>query len=113
MKAQNVIFRLALIAGLSISSAAWAVNMQLGQILPYLDCRHQARFSALASFAATLLACVAAVASWRATARARSTQPLTATSVFLGSMSALSALIFAFALSMQGIASLVLSGCER
>jgi uncharacterized membrane protein YqjE len=113
MNTHNIIFRLSLIAGLSISSAAWAVNMQLGQILPYLDCRHQARFSALASFVAMLLACVAAVVSWRATARARSTQPLTATSGFVGAMSALSALIFAFALSMQAIASLVLSGCER
>jgi len=113
MNAHNIIFRLSLIAGFSLSSAAWAVNMQLGQILPYLDCRHQMRFSALASFVAMLLACVAAAASWRATARARSTQPLTATSSFVGAMSALSALIFAFALSMQAIASLVLSGCER
>jgi uncharacterized membrane protein YqjE len=113
MNAHNIIFRLSLIAGLSISSAAWALNMQLGQILPYLDCRYQAPFSAAASFVAMLLACVAAIVSWRATVRARSTQPLTATSGFVGAMSALSALIFAFALSMQAIASLVLSGCER
>jgi uncharacterized membrane protein YqjE len=113
MTAHNIIFRLSLIAGLAIASAAWAINMQLGEILPYLDCRHQARFSAFVSFAAMLFACAAAVISWRATIRAGRTGPLTATSGFVGALSALSALVFAFALSMQGIASLVLSGCER
>jgi uncharacterized protein YihD (DUF1040 family) len=38
---------------------------------------------------------------------------LTAVSGFVGALSALTALVLIFALSMQGIASLVLSGCER
>jgi hypothetical protein len=113
MNSQNIIFRVALLAGLVIASAAWAINMQLGEILPYLDCRHQVRFSAIASFAGMLLACIAAAVSWRATIRARTAEPLTATSGFIGAMSALSALVFVFALSMQAIAALVLSGCER
>ena len=113
MNAHNVLFRLSLIAGLALASAAWAINTQLGEILPYLDCRQHARYSALASLGGLLLACVAAVLSWRATTRAKNTEPFTATSGFIGAMSALSALVFAFAIFLQGIASLVLSGCER
>jgi len=113
MKMQNVLLRFSLVAGLAVASAAWATNTQLGEILPYVDCRHQARFLALASFAALLLVGAAAILSWRASSRARNRAPVTATSGFIGALSALSAVIFAFALSMQAVASLVLSGCER
>jgi hypothetical protein len=113
MSAHNLVFRLSLISGLALASAAWAINTQLGEILPYLDCRQHARYSALASLAGLLLACLAAVVSWRATGRARSTEPFTATSGFIGAMSALSALVFSFAIFLQAIAPLVLSGCER
>ena len=113
MNAHTIVFRLSLIAGLALGSAAWAVNTQLGEILPYLDCRQHARYSAFASLAALLLASVAAILSWRATRRAQNTEPFTATSGFIGAMSALSALVFTFAIFLQGIASLVLSGCER
>lgn len=113
MTKHSTLLRLALIAGLAVASAAWAVNMQLGEILPYVDCQHQARFSAAASFIALLLASVGAVVSWRATHRAERAGPLTAVSGFVGALSALAALVFIFALSMQGVASLVLSGCER
>ena len=43
----------------------------------------------------------------------KNTSSLTATYRFIARLGALSALIFAFALALQGIASLVLSGCER
>jgi uncharacterized membrane protein YqjE len=113
MTTHNIIFRLSLIAGLALASAAWAINTQLGEILPYLDCRQHARYSAFASLAGLLLACVAAILSWRARRRAQNTEPFTATSGFIGTMSALSALVFTFAIFLQGIASLVLSGCEQ
>lgn len=113
MNTHTVLLRVSLIAGLLIASAAWAFNTQLGEILPYLDCQHQARFSATASFLALVFTGVAGALSWRAMRRARAVTPVSATSGFIGAMSALSVLIFAFALSMQGIASLVLSGCER
>jgi len=96
-----------------LASGAWAINTQLGEILAWPDCQQQARYSAASSSAALLLACVAAIASWRATRRVQVKARLTALSGFIGAMSALSALIFIFALSMQAIASLVLSGCER
>ena len=97
--------------GLCVAPAAWAVNTQLGQILPYLDC--QSGYSAIASFAGVFAACAAGAVSWRAANRAAvSESPAPAVS-FLGSTGALSALIFSFALFMQGAASLVVSGCER
>jgi hypothetical protein len=113
MSAHNLIFRLSLIAGLALASAAWAINTQLGEMLPYLDCRQQARYSAYASLAALLLAFVAAIVSWRGSSRAQNTEPFTATSGFIGGLSALSALVFTFAIFLQAIASVVLSGCER
>jgi uncharacterized membrane protein YqjE len=113
MTTHSMLLRFALIAALAIASAAWALNTQLGEILPYVDCQHQARFSAAASFIALLLAGAAAVVSWRATRSAERAGPLTAVSGFVGALSALAALVFIFALSMQGVASLVLSGCER
>jgi hypothetical protein len=97
-------------AGLLIAPVAWAVSTQLGQLLPYLDCQHQARFSAIVSFAGALGACVAGAISWRSSDPAERPRPAVA---FFGSVSALSASVFAFALALQGIASLVLSGCER
>jgi hypothetical protein len=99
-------------AGLLVAPLAWIVNMQLGEILPYLDCQHQARYSAIASFGFAVAAGLAGALSWRSVSRARKYEP-TLTLAFLGSVAALSAVIFVFALSMQGIASLVLSGCER
>jgi hypothetical protein len=101
-------------AGLSVAPVVWAVNTQLGQILPYLDCQHQSRYSAIASFAAAIAACAAGAISWRAAHRALVSEQSSATVLgFIGSTGALSALIFAFALLMQGAASLVVSGCER
>jgi phosphoglycerol transferase MdoB-like AlkP superfamily enzyme len=111
MNTHSILIRFALIAGLLIAPLAWAIDTQLGEILPYLDCQHQGRSSAIAAFTGMLLACLAAIISWRSSSRTRSAGLLTGT--FLGRLSALSALVFAFALSLQGIASLVLSGCER
>ena len=112
MKTHRLLTQFSLIAGLLIAPSAWAIVMQLGEILPWLDCQHQGKSSAIAAFFGMLLACLASIMSWRSIIRVRN-RTLTETSVFLGELSAASALIFVFALSMQGIASLVLSGCER
>jgi hypothetical protein len=113
MKVRNILTRFSLIAGLLIAPFVWAVVVQLGEILPSFDCQHQVRSSAIAAFSGMLLACLAAIVSWWTVTRVRIAASFTTTSIFLGSLSAASALIFVFALSMQGIASLVLSGCER
>ena len=99
-------------SGLLIASALWIINTQLGQILPYLDCQHQARYSAVISFGGAALALSAGAISWRLIGHAKTPGPRRMWS-FVGSISVLAALVFAFALSMQGLAGLVLSGCER
>jgi hypothetical protein len=113
MSARRIHHSLSILAGLLIASAVWAINMQLGQILPYTDCAQQSRWSAIISFTGVAAAVITGAVSWHSTRPARIVAPLTATSRFIAWVSALSALVFAFALSMQGIASLVLSGCER
>jgi hypothetical protein len=113
MSIRKVGIKLSILAGLIVAPTAWAINMQLGEILPYIDCRQQHRFSAIASFVALAAACCAGAISWRWTRQARSTAPLTNASGFSASLGALAALVFAFALLLQAIASLVLSGCER
>jgi hypothetical protein len=113
MSVRKVGFKLSILAGLLIAPTAWAINMQLGEILPYLDCQQQQRFSAIGSFVALATACLAGAISWGWVRHARSTAPLTNKSGFSASISALAAMFFAFALLLQGIASLVLSGCER
>ena len=98
--------------GLLVAALGWAINTQLGQILPYLDCQREARFSAAASLIGVAAAGLAGVVSWRSAGWSKTAAPIR-TSSFVASLSALAALVFAFALSMQGVASLVLSGCER
>jgi hypothetical protein len=113
MNIRKILAMLTINAGLLIAAMAWAINTQLGEILPYVDCRNQSRWSAILSFIGLVVACLAGATSWHWANQARFAGPLTAASTFIASMGALSALVFAFALSMQGIASLVLSGCER
>jgi hypothetical protein len=113
MSARKIQNRLSVLAGLSIASTTWAINMQLGQMLPYTDCAQQSDWAATISFIGVAAAVITGVISWHSTRPARIAAQLTATSRFIAWVSALSALIFAFAMSMQGIASLVLSGCER
>jgi hypothetical protein len=113
MSPSKTIAHLCAWSGLWLASLVWAVNMQLGQILPYLDCRSHAHASALASFAAAAVAALSAVTSWRVAARPAAANPPRDTFYFIGATSALAGLVFTFALSMQGIAAMVLSGCER
>jgi hypothetical protein len=112
MSSERNVVALLVWVGLLIAPLAWAANTQLGQILPYLDCQHHARFSAIISFAGAIAAGLAAASSWRSGSRAGRIEPAP-TLAFAGYVSALAASVFAFALALQGIASLVLSGCER
>jgi hypothetical protein len=105
--------RLAVWSGLWAPALLWAVNTQLGQILPYVDCARHFRFSALTSMAATVFTLLAGCVSWRSVRPPPTGFGSPSTLRFVGSLSALSALIFAFALIMQTIASVVLTGCER
>jgi hypothetical protein len=100
-------------SGLWLGALVWAINVQLGQILPYGACEGQTSTPAIASFMAAAIAVAASAASWR---YARSDRASTASASMLrfgGALAALCSLVFSFALAMQGLASLVLTGCER
>lgn len=100
-------------AGLWGAALLWAVNMQLGQILPYLDCTRNVRLSAIVSASFAVLALLAGSVSWRASRTAPAGFGSPATLRFDAIVSAMAALIFAFALALQAVASMVLTGCER
>jgi hypothetical protein len=114
MTVSKLLSNLLLCAGLWAAPLVWAANMQLGQLLPYLDCRAQLHISAVASLIGAGIAALSGVASWQSAKRAAAeTAGIHQTIAFAGALSALAALVFTFALVMQAAASMVLTGCER
>jgi hypothetical protein len=114
MSASKLLTHLLTWAGLWFAASVWAVNMQLGQILPYADCRSQLHASAIASFIGATLSTLSGLVSCQYPRRIAAESGVRHHTVdFGGAVSALSAAIFTFALLMQGVASLVLSGCEK
>lgn len=104
--------------GLIVGPSVWALNTQLGQILPYAQCGLPLPVTALLSTASAAVSLLAGFLSWRgvggppkADEAGRSAFP--ASFPLIVGLSGLFGLIFAFALLMQGAASLWLSGCER
>jgi heme/copper-type cytochrome/quinol oxidase subunit 3 len=97
-------------AGLIMAPAVWGLNMQLGQVLPYAECDAGWRLSATVSSLCIIVACLSGWVSWRAASR----QPIRDSALrFMARLSGLSASVFAFALLLQAIAGVVLTGCER
>ena len=100
--------RFLLLSGLTIGSLLWAINTQLGEVLPYPECRMRIALLALTSLVVGLISIGAALLSWRSQRAADA-----AVDVFLSRLGLMAGLLFAFAIALQGAASLVLSGCER
>jgi drug/metabolite transporter (DMT)-like permease len=95
-----------------VGGSAWALNMQLGQILPYPECASRLPFLTGSSFGLALLVAAAAFIDWRG--RHDSPQPPPRrTAVFLKTLSALGGALFAYVLVLQGVSALMLTGCER
>jgi hypothetical protein len=93
--------------GLAVPPLAWAVGTQLGQIIPYLDCRRQMVWTpALCS--ALLLMSIAGAAASRLAPR-----PVGRTERFVIDAGFLIASTFVFALVLQGAASVLLDPCQR
>ena len=97
----------------------WAANTQAGQILPYAECG-TFKITAATSFLAGALSLVGvACLSWadgplgpqRGVSSTATLFP--PTSSFLGLLSGLNGVLFGFALLLQGLSSVVLTGCER
>jgi hypothetical protein len=102
---------LAACAGLIIAPLLWAANIQLGEILPYAECGSRLRPSVVIS----ALFVVAAGASALVSRHAASLPAAEKNSGlrFVANVAALLALVLAFALALQAIAGIVLTGCER
>jgi hypothetical protein len=102
-------------AGFTVGPVAWALNTQLGQMLPYLECAIRLPLLAGISWLLALLSCAAALVSWFGnTELVRG--PLSnrvRTDEFAKTLSASAGALFAFALALQGASSLVLTGCEH
>jgi hypothetical protein len=113
MSASKFLTNLTIWAGLWFASVIWAVNMQLGQILPDADCRSPLHISAIISLAGAASTAAAGLASWFGAPAPTVADGPVHTMDFARAVSALSACLFTFALAMQGVASLVLTGCER
>ena len=94
--------------GLTAAASLWALNTQLGEILPYPECRLNFPFTAVVSAAALLLSLISGAISWRIR-RFGDRRSF----VFIARMGAGAACLFAFALILQGAAGLIISGCER
>jgi hypothetical protein len=102
-------------AGLMIGPLAWAINTQLGQILPDLECSN--RFPLLAGISITLalLSLAAGVLSWRCDIEESEARPadVIETPNFIAMLGALTGALFAFPLLLQALSAVVLTGCER
>jgi hypothetical protein len=106
---------LARYAGLAIGPLVWAINTQLGQILPYLECKVRLPLLAGTSIALAFSALAAGYLSWRCDHEGFDLKPSDEadTASFVASLSALTGVLFAFPLFLQAVSSLVLTGCER
>ncbi|MCA1408746.1 hypothetical protein I6F26_08255 [Ensifer sp. IC3342] len=95
-------------AGLLLAPGAWAINTQLGQILPYVDCGAGVSWSTVASFVAVAVAFAGTVVS-----HARFGPSEARTNLFVAKLNVLAGLAFVFALLMQGAAAMLLDPCLR
>lgn len=95
--------------GLGGPPLLWAATLQFGQVLPYFDCTRGAHNLAMVTFAALASTILAGIIVWRMARHEHSRHEIS----FLAVLSALSSGVFAFALTLQAIATLVLSGCEK
>lgn len=94
--------------GLIVAPAAWAANLQLGQILPHIDCASGLTLTAAASFVAAIVALIGTVVSCQAYVVSVSRN-----SLFVAGLGALTGAAFLFALFLQGAATLLLDACQR
>lgn len=87
----------------------WAATLQLGEILPYFDCTHGSHRLAIIAFTALALAVLSGVLAWRIASRQQRPHEIS----FLAALACLSSGVFAYALTLQAIATMVLTGCEK
>jgi hypothetical protein len=104
--------------GLICAATLWAVNMQLGEVLPSPACRHQlplAGFSSLAAIAASLIAGFCSYRAYRTLGRRppRSASGGRRSLRLLAGLGTGAASLFLVALVLQALAGFILTGCEQ
>jgi hypothetical protein len=93
-------------AGLIGGPLAWAVATELGLSLPYAECRTSFRPVLIASILLLGGAAYSGFVSWRSPWQGR-------TGRFTGHVFAMLAACLGFAMLLQALASVILTGCER
>jgi hypothetical protein len=111
--ADPTITRLWAWTGLWSSVLLWAANTLLSLNLSYSDCIEQNHALAIVSLIMLVATGAGAFASWRSIRIDVTGFSSPRTFRFVGTLSALSSLVFAFALALQMVAAWVLTGCER
>lgn len=94
--------------GLVLPPAIWAATTQFGQILPYPDCHEGMHSTATVTIVAALLALASAVMPRMVPAWMQRR-----TDLFIRDLGCLVGLAFAFAIILQGAASVLLNACAR
>lgn len=93
--------------GLVVPPLAWAVNTQLGQITPYMDCQRNGLWTAVCCGIVLFVSVACAMVS-----RALS-MGTTKSQQFIADAGFLVALAFVLVLSLQGAATVLLDPCQR
>ncbi|WP_426954387.1 hypothetical protein [Muricoccus radiodurans] len=96
--------------GFVIGPLLWAVNTQLGQVLPYAECGGPWPASAILSAVGVLLSLGGAAMSWRVSGLRQGGSGCTG---FMASVGALVGVLTAFALLLQSLSGLLVSPCAR
>jgi hypothetical protein len=98
--------RLAAWAAAFAAPLLWVATTQDGLILPGADCAHGHRWTAIVTPVAGALALLAAIVCWN-------NRPLGRPERFACAVGSLLAPLLAFAIALQAIAGIMLTGCER
>jgi hypothetical protein len=93
--------------GFGVPPMAWALSTQLGQIMPYLDCRQNSPWSPVLC-GGLLVVSIAGLAAARTASHG-----LVQTRRFIVDAGFLIALAFVFALLLQEAATMLLDACQR
>jgi phosphoglycerol transferase MdoB-like AlkP superfamily enzyme len=103
MRLSSVIY-----GGFIISPAAWIASTQLGQILPYSDCRVDLTFTTFTAAIAALVSIGGVALSTR-----RMQQNPSRMRTFVGRIAVLFGAAISFALLLQLVSSMVISPCAH
>lgn len=92
---------------LLVPLSVWGLVTQAGQILPYIDCQRYSSWTTAACASAVIVASVAVISGLLIFRFAKAHERL------VGYLCCAAGLLFTFALTLQGAASMLVNPCER